>query len=50
MTSLSYSVPKGEHEPAPSQNPGPGDYRIPVKFGAQRLYGMPVQNEEFKWV
>lgn len=49
-TSIAYSVPLGDRDNKTSENPGPGQYKIPVKFGAQQFYAIPVINEEFKYV
>lgn len=47
---VSYTIPKNEKELPGEPNPGPGHYKIPVKFADVPRYVLPEQNEEFKWV
>ena len=47
---ISYSFNHAERDQSIQETPGPGFYKIPVKFGEQRLFEMPVINEEFKYV
>jgi hypothetical protein len=39
-----------DYPPTVSDQLGPGFYRIPVKFGEEKLYAMPVVNPDFKYV
>ena len=51
-TSVTHSFSKMERDypPTVSDQLGPGFYRIPVKFGEEKLYAMPVVNPDFKYV
>ena len=48
---MGYSFSKLERDaPNATESPGPGFYKIPVKFGEQKLYAQPIIQEEFKYV
>jgi Sperm-tail PG-rich repeat len=46
----SFSRQERDYPKTVSDAPGPGYYRIPVKFGEEHLYAMPVVNPDFKYV
>lgn len=48
--SIAYTIPKGEKRDEFSDTPGPGHYKIPVKFADVPSYNHTVQSDEFKWV
>ena len=46
-----YTIPKGENKEPVENTPGPGHYKIPVKFAdVPRYSNNMVQNEEFRYV
>lgn len=49
-TSIAYTIPKDESPERDNGYPGPGHYKIPVKFADVPRYILPNQNEEFKYV
>lgn len=49
-SSAQYSVPKADKPKGDNKNPGPGHYKIPVKFADVPKYSMPNQSQEFKWI